>query len=168
MAYCMDNQSADEQTGDVRTAARQRRDVHYLDKTIMKAREWIKEIQHDLYLDMEHDAYLALRTVLHCLRDHLNTDEVAQFGAQLPTLIRGFYYEGWDPHPKPKRMHDAQEFYDEVKENIKEGLNPAYITEGILGFLEHKIGHGEVNTVKKSLPQAIALLWPQNVFKFEE
>src|SRR5947199_8912835 len=107
----MVKQSTAYETNSSRIAAKQRHDIHLLDKTVMKAKEWIKEIQDDLHLDSEHDTYSALRAVLHCLRDHLNTDEVAQLGAQLPTLIRGSYYEGWDPHPKPKKIHDPQEFF---------------------------------------------------------
>ena len=42
-----------------------------------------------------HKAYLALRTVLHALRDRLTLEEAVQLGAQLPMLVRGFYYEGW-------------------------------------------------------------------------
>jgi uncharacterized protein (DUF2267 family) len=38
-----------------------------------------------------------LRATLHALRDRLIIDEVAQLSAQLPMLIRGLYYKGWDP-----------------------------------------------------------------------
>jgi anti-anti-sigma factor len=48
-----------------------------------------------------HLAYHALRTVLQALRDWLPVDEAAALGAQLPLLIRGFYYEHWHPHGKP-------------------------------------------------------------------
>jgi len=41
----------------------------------------------------ERRAYNALRAVLHALRDRLTTEEIAQFGAQLPTFVRGVYYE---------------------------------------------------------------------------
>lgn len=37
-----------------------------------------------------HAAYLALRATLHALRDRLTVEEVAELGAQLPMLIRGF------------------------------------------------------------------------------
>ncbi|MGW3045545.1 DUF2267 domain-containing protein [Kitasatospora sp. NPDC001159] len=32
-------------------------------------------------------------------------------GAQLPTLVRGVYYEGWDPHPTPVKF-DRQDYLD--------------------------------------------------------
>jgi uncharacterized protein (DUF2267 family) len=57
-----------------------------------------------------HKAYLALRATLHALRDRLTVEEVAQLGAQLPTLIRGFYYEGWDPTGKPLRVRHKEQF----------------------------------------------------------
>ena len=44
-----------------------------------------------------------MRATLHALRDRLTVEEAAQFAAQLPMLIRGFYYEGWNPTDKPVR-----------------------------------------------------------------
>jgi hypothetical protein len=35
--------------------------------------------------------------MLHVLRDRLTIQEAVQPGAQLPMLIRGLYWEGWDP-----------------------------------------------------------------------
>ncbi|MDE2027823.1 MAG: DUF2267 domain-containing protein [Candidatus Omnitrophica bacterium] len=142
-----------------RQAAKHRKEVHHLDKTLMKANEWLKEIQNELHLEGELDAYASLRAVLHGLRDHLSTDEVAQLGAQLPVLIRGVYYEGWDPRPKPERVHNPQQFIDEIKKHIREGLNPTYVTEGILRFLENRMGEGEINSIKRILPH----LWPAGI-----
>ncbi|MEU9045704.1 DUF2267 domain-containing protein [Kitasatospora sp. NPDC048343] len=56
-----------------------------------------------------HAVYRLLRAWLHTLRDRLPIDAAVHFGAQLPTLIRGVYYEGWDPHPTPVKF-DRQEY----------------------------------------------------------
>lgn len=42
-----------------------------------------------------------LRTWLHALRDRLTVDAAAKFGAQLPELLRGVYYDGWEPNRVP-------------------------------------------------------------------
>ena len=44
--------------------------------------------------DDRQDAYRAVRGVLHTLRDRLPVEESAQLAAQLPTLLRGVFYEG--------------------------------------------------------------------------
>ncbi|WP_197496500.1 DUF2267 domain-containing protein [Mycobacterium sp. 1274761.0] len=47
--------------------------------------------------DQRTHSYAALRAVLHALRDRLPVNEAAQLGAQLPMLVRGIYYTGWNP-----------------------------------------------------------------------
>ncbi len=37
-------------------------------------------------------------------------EEVARLGAQLPMLVRGFYYEGWDPTAKPLKLRHMEAF----------------------------------------------------------
>ncbi len=68
-----------------------------LDTTVQKTHEWLRDIKDELGFDNDHAAYAALRATLHGLRDLLVTDQVARFGAQLPMLVRGIYYEGWNP-----------------------------------------------------------------------
>jgi uncharacterized protein (DUF2267 family) len=69
---------------------------------MQKTQIWLKDLMSQLdWEDRPHKAYLALRTVLHALRDRLTVEEAVQLGAQLPMLVRGFYYEGWTLKGKP-------------------------------------------------------------------
>src|SRR5207249_4578104 len=70
------------------------------DATIQKTNSWLDDVMQVGGWPDRHTAYRALRATLHALRDRLIIDEVAQLGAQLPMLIRGLYYEGWDPSNK--------------------------------------------------------------------
>jgi uncharacterized protein (DUF2267 family) len=65
------------------------------------------------------NSYLALRAVLHTLRDRLIVDEAIDLGAQLPMLVRGFYYENWQSVGKPLKYRHKEEFLNQVKEKSK-------------------------------------------------
>ena len=71
--------------------------VAAFDSTLQTTNLWITEILQRLHWRDRHAAYHALRSVLHVLRDRLTIEKVVALGAQLPMLIRGFYYEGWHP-----------------------------------------------------------------------
>ena len=65
--------------------------LEVFDRTVQKTNSWLHDLMQVLQWADKHKAYLALRATLHALRDRLTVDEVAQLGAQLPMLIRGFY-----------------------------------------------------------------------------
>jgi uncharacterized protein (DUF2267 family) len=68
------------------------------DSSIHLTNGWLKELSEILqWREDRGRAYLALRAVLHALRDRLTVSEVADLAAQLPMVVRGFFYEGWHP-----------------------------------------------------------------------
>ena len=73
-----------------------------LDHTVQETNIWLKAVAEQLQLD-RHDAYIALRAVLHALRDRLPPEVAVHLGAQLPMLVRGLYYEGWHMAGKPTK-----------------------------------------------------------------
>ena len=54
-----------------------------------------------------HLAYRILRTWLHCLRDRLSVEVAAHFDAQLPELLRGVFFGGWNPSRVPQKYDRA-------------------------------------------------------------
>jgi uncharacterized protein (DUF2267 family) len=107
-------------------------------------------------------AYLALRATLHALRDRLTVEEVAQLGAQLPMLIRGFYYEGWDPTGKPLRVRQKEQFLARIEEQFKgdDRIDPERVARAVFTVLANRVTEGEIEDVKHVLPSEIRDLWP--------
>ena len=49
-----------------------------------------------------------VRAWMHTLRDRVTVDAAAKFGAQLPELLRGVYYDGWEPNKTPVKYNVEQ------------------------------------------------------------
>jgi uncharacterized protein (DUF2267 family) len=107
-------------------------------------------------------AYLALRTTLHALRDRLTVEEVAQLGAQLPMLVRGFYYEGWDSTGTPLRVRHKEQFLARIQEEFRsdEPIDPERVARAVFGILARRVAAGEIEDVKHVLPAELRHLWP--------
>jgi len=88
--------------------------VEIIDHSVEKTRVSLNELAAELGSDDHRYAYRVLRAVLHAVRDRLTIDEAAQLAAQLPELIRGIYYEGWDPSQPAARYHDSKPFLDRI------------------------------------------------------
>ena len=75
--------------------------VSSIDRAMSSAQTWVDEVTREFDTDDGEFAYVALRGWLHTLRDRLTVEAAARFAAQLPDLIRGVFYAGWDPGVVP-------------------------------------------------------------------
>ncbi len=130
--------------------------------TIQTTDEWLRRIDTELGWRNRHRAYTALRATLHALRDRLPLDESAQFSSQLPLLIRGIYFEGWDPQPKPDKLSKA-DLMDAIHEAFGHDpdVNPERVAEAVFATIAAHVSRGEVDDVRAALPKALAELWPR-------
>jgi uncharacterized protein (DUF2267 family) len=132
------------------------------DSTIHTTNTWLKELMEELGLKDRHQAYHALREVLHALRDRLPVNEVAALGAQLPLLIRGIYYEGWHPADKPLKERKREAFLAHLGEAFQ-GQHEVYLEEivrAVFRVLAKHVTAGEIEGVKHCLPEELRALWP--------
>jgi len=108
-----------------------------------------------------HRAYYALRGVLHALRDRLPVNEAAALAAQLPMLVRGFYYEGWHPTGKPVKERKKADFLAHVANELKDHpeIDPERVTQAVFQVLAKHVTSGEIESVKQILPAEIRSLW---------
>ncbi len=69
---------------------------------------WLSDINSAFGTRDRRFAQRTLRTWLHTLRDRLTIDAAVKFGQQLPELIRGIYYDGWEPNKAPIKYNVDQ------------------------------------------------------------
>jgi len=131
------------------------------DTAVQKADIWLKELSRELGADSKKQAYSALRAVLHTLRDRLTIDEAADLGAQLPMLIRGIYYDEWDPSKMPVKDRHLDDFLNHIRENYRGDPQnqPEVITKAVFKLLRHKVTEGEIKDIKSMMPKQLLELW---------
>jgi uncharacterized protein (DUF2267 family) len=133
------------------------------DTTIDKTNHVLKQIEAALgwSKDQRNLSYHALRSVLHALRDRLPVDEAAQLAAQLPLLIRGIYYEGWDPSRVPMKLNRDQ-FFERIRREFPYEVEggPERLAQTVLRALREYVTDGEWRDLKSTLPSELADVLP--------
>jgi uncharacterized protein (DUF2267 family) len=132
------------------------------DTTVQKTNYWLNDLAQILRWPEKHKVYLALRATLHALRDRLTVEEVAHLGAQLPMLVRGFYYEGWDPTGKPEKDRHKEQFLARIEQAFKDDdtVDPEAVARAVFALLSHRVSQGEIEDIKQILPKELRSLWP--------
>jgi uncharacterized protein (DUF2267 family) len=133
------------------------------DSTLEKTNGILKQIERSYGWPKErrNQSYAALRVVLHALRDRLTVEEAAQLSAQLPMLVRGIYFEGWDPSKVPMKMH-RDDFLARIRDEFPFEVPGG--TERLAGTtleaLRRYITEGEWQDVRASLPADLVAVLP--------
>ncbi len=131
------------------------------DKTVQKANTWLKEIMELQGWDDRTKAYLALRTVLHLLRDRLPMEEAMHFAAELPLILRGMFFEGWSPDYMPVKMN-REEFLASVTAAFADDpdIIAEHVVKTVLKVVDNRISQGEISDIKAILPRDLQEFWP--------
>ena len=131
------------------------------DATVDKTNRILKEIEQTFGWpkSRRNQSYAALKAVLHALRDRLTVNEAAHFAAQLPVLVRGIYYHGWDPSRVPVKMN-REEFLERVQQQLPFEVDGGAerVVQAVLQALGHHVTEGEWENVRSSVPRDLASL----------
>ena len=136
--------------------------IRVFDDTVHTTHLWLKEIMADLHTESRPDAYRALRLTLQSLRDHMSVEQAAHFAAQLPLLLRGVFFEGFNPSHMPSKDRSVEHFLARLDgaDFSGVGFSAPDIARRVLAVIETKISAGEIDAVRESLPKDIRALWP--------
>jgi len=132
------------------------------DTSVQDTNRWLKTLQEALGDCERQEAYVALRAVLHALRDRLQAHAAVNLAAQLPMLVRGLYYEGWTLPDTPTRARTPKEFADAVRESFGPHyrFDPITVTRAVFGVVASFVSPGEAVKLKAQLPEGLRTLWP--------
>ncbi len=130
------------------------------DTTIGQTNQLLAKIEEKYnWQNRRNQSYAALLNTLHALRDRLPLTQAVHLGAQLPMLVRGFYYEGWDPQNVPVKMN-KEEFLQRIRTrfvySLEEDLEE--LVKTVLTVILGAVSPGEVANLKSTLPDDIAAL----------
>lgn len=118
------------------------------------ANHWVNEIASRMGRPDKQHAYHALRGVLFALRDRLPVTEAFGLASQLPTIVRGVYFEGYSPAGKPEKVHrDA--FMAKVSaelQKVGDGQPEAAVT-AVIRVLKEQVGEDQLAHVFNVLPE---------------
>jgi uncharacterized protein (DUF2267 family) len=111
--------------------------------------------------ERRQQSYAALRSVLHALRDRLTVEEAAQLSAQLPMLVRGIYFEEWEPAKVPMKM-SRDEFLQRIRSQFPYEMEGGIeqLGQTVMRALRLYVTEGEWDDVKSSMPKQLATMLP--------
>lgn len=129
-------------------------EIAIIERSTERAHIWLKELAEEMGTTDRQEAYRALRACLHALRDRLPVDEAAQFAAQLPTLIRGVYYEDWDPSKTPVRYGRPGDLLSRVaaEAGLDGETEASYAMSATMQVIRRHVSPGEMDDVRAVFP----------------
>ena len=138
------------------------------DSTVQQSNLWLKDLMTRLGTTDRHAAYQILRATLHVFRDRIGHENAVHFGAQLPMLIRGFYYEGWQlSKPQPKTRH-VDDFLAAIEAEAGRSFGPdvQFKVKAVFATIAEKIDAHEIEKLRKVLPAELQPLLQEEFYLY--
>src|SRR4051812_26330157 len=125
------------------------------------AHEWLARVGHELGTDDRVLTHRVLRAWLHLVRDRLPAGPAVHFAAQLPVLVRGEFFDGWNPSRVPV-AYDVAEFCERFA--AEAGIHQSQVADALVAVstaLDGLCSAGNLDHVLASLPHSLrSLLTP--------
>jgi uncharacterized protein (DUF2267 family) len=134
---------------------------HPFISVVPDANAWLDEICDELEFADRRDALHALRAALHVLRDRLSPEQNAHLSAQLPTLIRGIYYEAWRPGEGIHVERRIELYLAEMQRELgnRSELDPFDAARTVYTVVQRHVSEGEIVKLTATLPHQLRILW---------
>ena len=133
---------------------------HTFPDAAQQAEIWVSELSEHLHCE-RRQAYDCLRSVLHTLRDSMNQKAMADFSSQLPVLIRGMYYENWQPEgfrPCLSKNEFITQF--EKRSKFKNSMDSEQAVTNVFKLLNHCLNAPTIKKIKSTMSASLDPLWP--------
>ena len=142
--------------------------LEVFDTTLQETNHWLKLMMRELNTGNRRLAFAALRATLHALRDRINPANAVHFGAQLPMLLRGAYYEGWRL-AAPSHERHVDDFLIHVDANLPRSaqIGSDAAARATFRVMTECVDAGEVDKLVRLLPSEIRCLWPDQLGEVE-
>lgn len=134
------------------------------DKHVQKSQEFINEVALELGTPQDKDrAGRIMRAVLHGLRNNITPQESLQLIAQLPMFIKALYVEGWRWNDSTRKSRKMEEFIQSVRDedgqtgdfDFGDDESALHAIEAVMRVLKKHVEAGEIEDIRKTLPQAL-------------
>jgi uncharacterized protein (DUF2267 family) len=137
--------------------------LEVFDKTIQTTNVWLDEMMENLPRD-KHVAWHVLGAVLRTIRDRVPVNLAAHLSAQLPLLVRGIYYDQWQPGKGRQNWRTVDEFLSQVAEllMVTKPVDSADAARAVFRVLNHHVDPNQIEKVRHALPEEVRSLWPEN------
>lgn len=127
-----------------------------LNRSMQTTMEWLNEIQAELGWEDDERVYNATKAVLHTIRDRLPLEEAAKFSAQLPMIMKGMYFDQYDPTGKPLKLRSREDFLNHVRENFPDpAFNPEDAVRGVMKGIGKRTNWESTEKFALNMPESI-------------
>jgi uncharacterized protein (DUF2267 family) len=136
--------------------------VSTIERNINTTNVWLNEISDELNQIDKEEAWTRLGAVLQTVRDRIPVDEAADFAAQLPELIRGVYFQSWNPSDTPKTWRHREEYLGAFNEKLgpHDPIDAEETIRAVLKVAARHMDNAALKKVKDTHPKEVWDLWP--------
>jgi uncharacterized protein (DUF2267 family) len=133
--------------------------LEVFDKTLQTTHIWLDEITDALGPDRQF-AWKVLSIVLRKIRDRIPAELAAHLAAELPLIVRGTYYDQYEPTKQPTNA-DLDEFVEDVGRWLSDArpVDPRAAIRAVMTVLSRHVPAGQIGKVQDALPQSLRDFW---------